>query len=139
MTNLPRGSLIRTYFSLQALHTAFSGFFESKSLHFLVTQQAGQLGVYVVAFAGALGLVALIDTVVNDLLPPKYSFNNGLEHRHLVFMFLALVQAAELFVAVHYVRSLGLSLYCILNVIFITIAAFQDVQIRYKGTQQCCN
>lgn len=139
MLNLPRGSMIRTYFSLQALHTAFSGFFDPRSLHFMVTQKAGELGVYIVAFAGALGLVAFIDSVVNDIFPSKYSFNNGLEHRHLVLMFLAIAQASELFVAVRYVRSMDLAVYCVLNITFITITAFQDVQVRYKGIKKCCN
>lgn len=139
MPTYQSGSLIRAYFSLLAFHTVFSGFFEPKSLHFLVVHQAGDLGYWIIVFTGVLGVISLVDTIVNDVLPEKYSFHNGLNHRHLVFMSLALAQAAEMFVSLHYVYSWGLALFCLLNVVFLTIAAFRDVQIRYKGTKECCN
>lgn len=37
---------------------------------------------------GVLTLVALLDTLVNDLLPPKYSVSIKLQHRQLIWMFL---------------------------------------------------
>lgn len=38
---------------------------------------------------GLLAVIALSDTIVNDLLPRKYSLSIKLQHRQLIWMFLA--------------------------------------------------
>jgi hypothetical protein len=133
MTTTKRGSILRLFFSLLTLHTCYCGLFDNRTLHFLVTIKAGDLGTAVIVAFGALGLMALADTFVNDFLPKEYTMLRLQKSRHLIFMAIAILNCAELFVAVRLVESWGLVLYCLLVSLFVVITAFSDIQTRFPG------
>lgn len=117
-------TVLRTFFALLTLHTWFCGMYENKTLHFMVTQKAGPLGLAVITAFGFLGFLALLDTMVE--LPTLR------ENRHLIFMAISILNAAELFVSLQYISSWGLALYCLLVSVFVAITAILDVYVRYK-------
>jgi hypothetical protein len=131
MTTQKRGSILRLFFSLLTLHTSFCGLFDSRTLHYMVTVKAGTLGVVVISVFGILGLLALADTFINDFLPKEYKLLPVQEHRHIIFMSIAIINCAELFVAVKIVQSWGLVLYCLLVSVFVVITAYSDIQHRF--------
>ncbi len=133
MTTKTRGSILRLFFSLLTLHTCFCGLFDARTLHYMVTIKAGVMGTWVIVAFGALGLMALADTFVNDFLPKGYSMLTLQKSRHLIFMSIAILNCAELFVAVRLVESWGLVLYCLLVSSFVVITAFSDIQHRFPG------
>lgn len=137
MLNIQRGSILRAYFSLQAILTWATGVFEPKSVHSLVTQEAGPLGSVVLALMGVLGVMCYVDVLINDTLPKRFNAYWLLRHRHLMLMLLAMFNAAELFVAVHLISAWGLAFHCLLNVLFIVTTAFRDVQLRYPRKEVC--
>lgn len=134
MTPLARSSTLRMFFSLLTLHTWFSGMFEPRSLHFLVTQEAYPVGLWVVTLFGILGFLTFVDLLINDILPEQYSVPFLLKQRHLIFMAIAILNAAEFFVSLKYVASWGLGLYCLLVCSFVAITAFRDIQLRFTDT-----
>lgn len=129
MTNTERGSILRTFFALLTLHTWFCAFYEPLSLHFMVTEKAGHLGAIAATLFGWLGFLALIDVVFNDYFP-EYKLPTILAERPNILMAIALMNAMELFVALHYTSSWGLALYCLLVSSFVVITAFLDVHVR---------
>jgi len=131
MISVERGTILRGFFSLLTVHTWFCGMFDPRSLHYLVTAKAQGLGLVVITLFGLLGLLALVDTVVNDVMGKKYFLNALLGRRHLIFMNIALLNATELFVATQYVFSWGLALYCLLVCSFVVLTAFRDIHYRY--------
>lgn len=137
---IKRGTILRAFFACQALLIWGSGMFEPQSLHYEVTQSAGLFGVLAVTGMGFFGALALIETLINDVMPCGYTFQFGLNNRHLIFMLMAMFQGAEFFIAVRMIDSLVLSLWCLFNVIFLTVAAFRDVTLRYKkDVIKCAN
>lgn len=139
MPNVQRSSILRAFFSLLALHTWFCGMFDPKTLHFMVTKEANELGLTVVTLFGVLGLLGFLDVVVNDFMCEDRSLPSLMEWRHLLFMGIAILNASEMFVAMKYVQSWGLTLYCSLVSTFVTITAFRDIQIRFSGPQKCAS
>lgn len=135
MPNVQRSSILRAFFALLALHTWFSGMFDPKTLHFMVTKEAHGLGLFVVTAFGTIGFLALLDVVVNDFMDERHVLPSLMEIRHILFMGIALLNASEMFVSLKYIQSWGLTLYCLLVCTFVTITAFRDIKIRFSGTQ----
>ena len=135
MLNIQYGSILRAFFALLALHTWFCGMFDPKTMHFMVTKEAHGLGLAVVTAFGALGFLALLDAIVNDFMDQDHAMPSLMECRHLLFMGIAILNASEMFVALKYVQSWGLTLYCLLVCTFVTVIAFRDIKIRFSGTQ----
>lgn len=133
MITIERGSILRLFFSLLTIHTWYCGMFDTKTLHYMVTTQAGELGSVIIMLFGSLGLVALADSFVNDFMPRQYSMKTLMKFRHLVFMIIAIMNSAELYVAVQYVQSWGLTFYCLLITTFVVITAFSDIKARFPG------
>jgi hypothetical protein len=131
MISVERGTILRGFFSLLTMHTWYCGMFDPLTLHYMVTQGAGWVGLGVITLFGLLGMLALVDTVVNDVMSKKFFLNVLLGRRHLVFMNIALLNATELFVSVQYVFSWGLALYCFLVCSFVVLTAFRDIHYRY--------
>ena len=131
MISVERGTILRGFFSLLTVHTWFCGMFDPRSLHYLVTYKAQGIGLVVISLFGLLGLLALVDTVVNDVMSKKYFLKPLLGRRHLIFMAIALLNATELFVSVQYVFSWGLAMYCLLVCSFVVLTAFRDIRHRY--------
>jgi hypothetical protein len=137
MINIERGTILRALFSCIALQTWFAGLYEPRSMHFLVTRDAGDFGYWVVGFMGTLGIALLLDTVVNDMLPKRLRLPYLLDNRPYVLMAMAILQAAELYVAAHIMGSWSLAFYCLTLSFFMTVTAFRDVQLRCLGNQKC--
>lgn len=124
MLNTERGAVLRTFFALLTLHTWFCGLYEPLSLHFMVTEKAAGLGILAVTMFGMLGLLLLVDAVI--YLPTLRDNRLG------ILMSISLMNAAELFVALHFISSWGLAIYCLLVSSFVAITAFLDIHVRYK-------
>lgn len=137
MINIERGTILRALFSCVALQTWFAGMYESRSLHFLVTRSSGDFGYWVLMLLAVLGVVLLMDTVVNDMMHRRYRLEWALEMRPTILMTMAILQAGEVFVATHVVESVALSLHGLIMSVFMAVSAFRDVQHRYKGNNKC--
>lgn len=85
-----RYRIVRLYVSISIMLSVFSILFEPASIH---AQVVGSANLPTALFYAALGvgLVALFDIFINDILPNKYSFKHAYLYRHLVYMSLALI------------------------------------------------
>lgn len=135
MINIERGSFLRAFFALHAILVWFCALYEPRSMHYLVTRDAGLVGRCLAGTFGMLGLLLLLDVVINDFMPKRFKFASALVYRPRMLMAMAMLLGAEMFVAVKRLGSWGLSLYCLLFITFTIITAFRDVQLRYKGVK----
>lgn len=131
MTSLERSSILRAFFSLITLQTWFCGMYEPLSMHYAVTKGGHTIGLIVISLFAILGTFSLLDTIINDIMDEQYNFHWVLKIRHLVFMFMAILYVAELFVSLKFTVAWGLITFDFLVATFIIITAFYDVQIRF--------
>jgi len=80
--------------------------FEPLSVTSKILDRAGPSGH--LAFVGmiALGVIAIIDVIVNDLMPSRFIFGKAIRHRHFVYMLMCLGCLSTAFVII---KSLGFS------------------------------
>jgi hypothetical protein len=92
------------------------------------------VGVEVWWVLGAMCVLAvggLINAVINDCLPSHFNFTWGLRTRHLIFMSLAIGYGVMMTFTMH--EQLYSSVpYFLINIVFIVLAAFVDIQHRFK-------
>jgi hypothetical protein len=131
MQNIPRGALMRILFCLQILCIAFFSFEHPGSVVHTLVHASGESTWFILAAMCFIAVAGLVDTVVNDLLPERYTFNQGLQVRHTLFMLLAIGYALIMHAAVQ-AEIYSAIPYFVTNIAFIIICAFGDVQRRYK-------
>jgi hypothetical protein len=131
MKSVERSTILRGFFSLLTLHTWYCGMFDPSTMHYIVTAKAQGIGLVVITLFGLLGLLALVDTVINDIMSHKYYTHFLLGRRHLIFMNIALLNATELYVSIQYGFSWGLALYSLLVCSFVVLTAFRDIHYRF--------
>ena len=85
-----RYRIVRLYTSISVMLSVFSILFEPASIHSQVVGSA-QLPMALFYSALVVGVIALLDIFINDILPNKYSFKQAYLYRHLVYMSLSLI------------------------------------------------
>jgi hypothetical protein len=79
-----------------------------------------------------LGACAIVDAVVNDLLPARWHWRLALRQRHYIMVGMAFCFLAQIFSALWQSRLTGLETYYSWNAVMITLAAFPDAYQRLK-------
>lgn len=83
----------------------------------------------------ALGGCAILDALINDLLPAQWRWRLALDQRHYIMVGMAFCFLAQIFSAVLLDRLTGLEPYYAWNALMIMIAAFPDAHQRLKDAK----
>ncbi|MES2262078.1 MAG: hypothetical protein V4724_26455 [Pseudomonadota bacterium] len=103
---------------------------ESRSLmHLVAVTGQGVVLNWLLMLAGA---AAILDAVINDVLPARFHWRVALRQRHFILFAMAFCYAAQLYVAFFSIRSTGLLLYYLWTAGMIMLAAFIDAHQRAK-------
>ena len=88
-----------------------------------------------------IGVCAIVDAVINDLLPARFHWRVALRQRHLILIGMAFCYLAQLYVAFCNDRTTGLIVYYFWNAAIIVFAAYHDAHQRYKDAlcAMACN
>lgn len=124
--------LSRTYLALSTLVITSLGCFEPNTMFYMLIQQSGDAGWYCVFALACLAIIALVDVVINDLMPDCFCFPFVRDNRHLIYMLLSLGLMSTAMVV--FKRS-GLSVVdarLILDSIIAATIAFSDLFYRHK-------
>jgi hypothetical protein len=92
--------MVRFYVSGSCLVTAGIAMLDPWSQHREIMAQDGLGGLAAFTMLAAVAVLGLVDVLVNDWLPERFSVRWTHRHRHVVFMGLALSQCAMAFVEV---------------------------------------
>lgn len=124
------GSLFRLYMSGTALITGYIAFNDPRSLMFLLaTITEGAILVWLLML---IGIVGVVDAVINDFMSEHFQIKITLHHRHFILAAMAFCYVAQLFVAFYHLRSTGLLFYYLWNAITLMVVAFIDAHQRSK-------
>lgn len=85
---------LRVYLSGSILVTSFVAAADPFSQHAFAMSEDGFGGVLAIGLMAALAIAGLLDAVINDFLPDRYSIQCTHRHRHVVFMLIAIGQVA---------------------------------------------
>ena len=124
------GSVFRIYMGGNAIVTWYVAMTDARSLMHLVAST--HEGATLVWMLMAFGAAAVIDAVVNDVLPRRWHWRVALRQRHFILAAMAFCYVAQLYVAFFNLRSTGLLLYYLWNAGMIMLAAFLDAHQRSK-------
>lgn len=82
-----------------------------------------------------LGACAIVDAIVNDLLPKQWHWRLALRQRHFIMVGMAFCFLTQIFSALWQGRLTGLEAYYTWNAITIMVAAFPDAYQRLKDAK----
>ena len=82
-----------------------------------------------------LTIIGAVDVGVNDLLPERFVAKRTLKERHLINMAITLCFAVQMWTCVKYGLPRSILPFYGLLVVLIPIAAFIDIQKRYRFTK----
>lgn len=124
------GSVFRMYMGGNAIVTWFIAMTDPRSLmHSVAATAEGAALIWLLMMVGA---AAILDAVINDLLPQRFRWRVALRQRHFILAAMAFCYVAQLYVAFFNLRSTGLLLYYLWNAGMIMLAAFLDAHQRSK-------
>lgn len=101
---------------------------EPRSLmaQFGTTTGAGMLS----SVAGALGVIGVIDVIINDILPERFQWQAAKHHRHMILVALAFCYVAQLYIAFTAFKSLELNVFYCWNATSLLSLALVDAHQR---------
>lgn len=124
------GSLFRISMGGNAIVSWYLAMFEPRSImHLVAARVEGAALIWLLALVGA---AAVVDGLVNDLLPARFHWYIALRQRHFILAFMAFCYVAQLYIAFFQVSSTGLLIYYLWNAITIMAVAFFDANQRSK-------
>lgn len=85
---------LRFYVSASVAVTAAIAGWDPYSHHRFAMAEDGYGGLIAMSLLGLLALAGIVDVLINDVLPDRYSMRCTHRHRHVVFMLLAIGQVA---------------------------------------------
>jgi hypothetical protein len=88
---------LRLYVACSMFVTASIAAGEPESMLWKALSTGHPAGVVLLGVAFVASFVAMLDTIINDVLPSKYVLYGTKRWRHLGFMFLAILSSAEAF------------------------------------------
>ncbi len=124
------GSIFRMYMGGNAVITGYMAIYEARSLMHLVAST--REGAILIGMLSAVGLAAFLDAVINDFMPGRCHWRVALRQRHFILAAMAFCYVAQLYVAFIYLRSAGLLIHYLWNVVAIMAVAFFDAHQRSK-------
>lgn len=133
-TRTPRdGSMFRIYIGGLAIIALYTSIWVPDSLSARVASTTD--GATLIWAQSLLGAFAIIDAVVNDLLPPHWHWHLAMRQRHYLMVGMAFCFLAQIFTAVWQDRLTGIEAYYTLNAVMIMLAAFPDAHQRLKDAK----
>jgi hypothetical protein len=124
------GSVFRVYMGGNAVVSAYMALNEPRSLMRLVASTVeGEILIFLLAF---VGMATLLDALINDFMPKRFNWSVAVRQRHFFLAAMAFCYVAQLYVAFLYLRSSGLLIHYLWNVLAIMAVAFFDAQQRSK-------
>ena len=123
-------SIFRIYMGGSAVLSWYMAMFEQRSLAHLVASRPE--GAALIWLLMIVGVAAVIDALINDLLPQRFHWRVALRQRHFILTVMAFCYVAQLYVAFFYLRSSGLLFHYLWNVVMIMAVAFFDAHQRSK-------
>jgi len=89
-------------------------------------------GSFLCAATGILGLIGMVDVLINDVLNEKFNWRPAYRHRHLILVGLAFCYIAQVYIGSTSFKSLGLNLFASWNAVSLLSLAFIDAAQRSK-------
>jgi len=128
------GSAFRLYVGGNAIVSWYVAMTDPRALmHLVASTSDGAVLVWAVMLIGAW---ALVDAIINDVLPAKYSWRLAFAQRHFVLAGMAFCYMAQLYIAYYSSRPASLLVYYTWNAVAIMVVAFIDAHQRAKD--QAC-
>lgn len=124
------GAIFRVHIGGSAVVSWYVAMSDPRSLMHLVAET--REGAVLLWLLMLMGMAALLDSVINDLLPARFQWRPALRQRHFILAALAFCYVAQLYVAFYHLRSTGLLLYYLWNAVTIMAVAFFDAHQRSK-------
>lgn len=121
----------RIYVTLSILFSILSMLFEPFSIHGQSTILSA-VPIYWIYANLALCIISILDIIINDIAPDKYTLKYAHDYRHIVYMLLALMTFS---ISIGMVTTFGISLLLIrvwLDALVAAVVAFLDILGRYK-------
>lgn len=122
---------MRLLYCLQILSIVFFSAMHEKSVVHDIARIVSPDVWFVLVAMCTVSVIGILDTIVNDILPDSCNFRFGLHKRHAIYMALGLGYAVVLWFALQ-AKMYAAIPYFLINIIFIVISAFVDVQYRFK-------
>lgn len=89
-------------------------------------------GGFLCALIGLLGIIGMLDVLINDFMSDRFNWRTVRKQRHFVLVALAFCYIASLYISLDTVRSTGLSLFYTWNAVSLLSLAFVDAYVRNK-------
>ena len=123
-------SVLRLYMGGNAVVTWHNAVSEPQSLIAITTQ--GTDARALVWLLGLVGAMMVIDVIINDVMPKRFTWSRALKNRHYLFSALAFCYVSQLFVGVMSHQGVALLIYYIWNASVIIVASFLDAKKRSR-------
>lgn len=127
------GSMFRIYIGGLAIIALYMSVEVPDSLSYAVASTSD--GAMLILAQAFLGGCAIVDAVVNDLLPARWHWRLALRQRHYIMVGMAFCFLTQIFSALWQSRLTGLEAYYTWNAAMIMIAAFPDAYQRLKDVK----
>lgn len=133
VSTLPRYWTVRLYIALSILTTLGVIRFEPNFLSHKYITHSGEFAWLCVGVLAVLSFIALVDVVVNDLLPETFQLRCAKSNRHLIYIFQALGIACIAFVLYAEGASIPVILSYLVDGAFAALVAFLDLFQRHRA------
>ena len=87
---------------------------------------------FMLAATAVIGLIGVLDVLINDVLPDRFIWRLAERHRHFILVSLAFCYIAGMYISVAIVRSNALNLFFTWNAVSLLSLAFSDARHRHK-------
>jgi hypothetical protein len=127
------GTMFRIYIGGLSIIALYMSIWVPDSLSADVAATVG--GARLIWLQAILGACAVVDAIVNDLLPAQWHWSYALHRRHWVMVGMTFGFLAQIFTALWQLRLTGLEAYYGWNALMIMITAFPDAFQRLKDAK----
>lgn len=127
------GSVFRIYMGGNAIVSWYIAMTDPRALLHLVASTWD--GATLIWMLMLLGGCAVIDAIVNDLLPERFHWRVALRQRHFILVGMAFCFLTQIYISFAQGRSTGLVFYYLWNASMIMLAAFLDAHQRLKDAK----
>jgi hypothetical protein len=127
MQCLPRYWLERLFIAATVLATCVLAYINPDAV-----PRSGSAGVVWIALLFALGLFAVADVIINDIMPKRYVLHMGRELRHWVYISIAIGFAGLAFAAVRDRSYAPLFLHYLVNAAAAVAVSILDLFARHR-------
>lgn len=124
------GSAFRFYVGGNAVVSWYVAMTDPRALMHLVASTVD--GAVLVWAVMPIGVWALFDAIINDVLPERFHWRVALRQRHYILVALAFCYMAQLYIAFYTTRPASLLIYYTWNAAAIMFVAFIDAHQRAK-------